>query len=112
MKATVFLHERSNMASYQRLIHGQSDFGSLDASISVPDHGTRRYMPVSSSGSGYAWNTNNARLKGVAYLSAMYMAVPIEEANVAITFEQSRFFKIYESKTSGHQAYSVSITFT
>ena len=45
-----------------------------------------------SSGFGYA---DNARLKGVAYLSAMYMAVLIEEVKA---FEQSRFCKIHESK--------------
>ena len=38
------------------------------------------------------------RLKGVAYLSALHLAVSMEKVNEAITFERSRF-RNHELKT-------------
>ena len=40
--------------------------------------------------------TMHCRLKGVAYLSALHMAVSMEKVNDAITFERSRFRKIHD----------------
>ena len=40
-----------------------------------------------------------SKLKGVAYLSATYMAMSIGEAIDAITFEQNGFSKINKSET-------------
>ena len=49
----------------------------------------RSKVAVSVSSFGYEWITTN---------STFYTAVPIEEVNDAITFEQSTFSKIDESK--------------
>ena len=84
------------MASNQRLVHGLSDFSSPNAEeVTKISAAYRVIIRIW----GYAWNMDNDRLKGVAYLSAMHMAVSIEGINVAITFEQSHFCEIHESKT-------------
>ena len=50
------------------------------------------------------------RLKGVAYLSTLHMAVSMEKVNDAITFERSRFRIIHELKPSKYRVDFVDTT--